>query len=131
MPDTDKESTAGSETGEEYVVEKILDKRVVSGKVEYLLKWKGYGDEDNTWEPEDNLGCPELIQAFEKQWEENQRKKKLEKDAKKRGSEKRTAAAVEDYGEKKGGAGGGGAAKKAKTGKVSVVFNMFCDCNRL
>lgn len=33
-----------SEPAEEYVVETILDKRIVAGgKTEYLLKWKGYG----------------------------------------------------------------------------------------
>ena len=40
----------------QYVVEKILDKRIITkGKVEYYIKWKGYDDpSDNTWEPIEN-----------------------------------------------------------------------------
>ncbi|XP_053202890.1 chromobox protein homolog 3-like [Panonychus citri] len=51
----------------EYTVEKIVDKRINNGKVEYLLKWHGYDDRDNTWEPVDNLSCDALIENYKQQ----------------------------------------------------------------
>ena len=38
----------------EYEAEKILDSRLHRGKLQYLVKWKGYPNEENTWEPENN-----------------------------------------------------------------------------
>lgn len=54
-----------AEEEEVYSVEEIVKKRVIEGKVQYFLKWMGYPESENTWEPEENLDCPELISQFE------------------------------------------------------------------
>ncbi|KAG9284175.1 hypothetical protein G9A89_022949 [Geosiphon pyriformis] len=62
MIDDEKEE---EEEENEFEVEKILNKRLHKGQTEYLLKWKGYDDKDNTWEPAINLNCHDLIQKYE------------------------------------------------------------------
>eukprot|EP00092_Neocalanus_flemingeri_P036324 GFUD01039546.1.p1 GENE.GFUD01039546.1~~GFUD01039546.1.p1 ORF type:complete len:744 (+),score=250.90 GFUD01039546.1:103-2232(+) len=51
----------------EYEVQLILEKRMINGVDEYLVKWKGWEDVgDRTWEPEGNLqGSEKLIKKFE------------------------------------------------------------------
>ena len=50
-----------------YTVEKVIDKRVgKNGKVEYLLKWTRYEEEESTWEQAEYLiACDQLITEFE------------------------------------------------------------------
>ena len=57
-----------SEVSEEmYTVEKILDKRVSDGKIQYLVKWKDYNRDDNEWKGVDELSYLDfMIEEFEK-----------------------------------------------------------------
>ncbi|XP_007094619.2 chromobox protein homolog 3-like, partial [Panthera tigris] len=68
---------------EESVVEKY--RPVMNGKAGHFLQWKGFTDTDNTWEPEENLDCPELLEAFLFSFL-NSRKAGKEKDGTKRKS---------------------------------------------
>ena len=40
---------------EKYKVEAIMDKRKRGRKIEYLVKWKDYPDDESLWEPREHL----------------------------------------------------------------------------
>src|SRR6202000_2685884 len=60
-----KISQVESTSEDSYVVEKVLDHRKIGNKIQYLVKWQGYPDEDNTWEPESHF---ETIECIEEYW---------------------------------------------------------------
>jgi len=47
-----------------YKVERIEDARVFNGKKQYFIKWAGYSEDTNTWENEENIMSPLLIEKF-------------------------------------------------------------------
>jgi len=50
-------------------VERILNKRKVRGKDKYLVHWKGFTAESDTWEGRENLeNAKEAIEEFEKEY---------------------------------------------------------------
>ncbi|KAF8702903.1 hypothetical protein RHS03_06327, partial [Rhizoctonia solani] len=56
---------------EEYKVEGITDMEKRNGKWFFRVKWKGYGSEENTWEPRENLkNAKKILKKFEKEIKE-------------------------------------------------------------
>ena len=52
---------------EEWEVEKILNKKKIRGVEKYLIRWKGFMAEGDTWERRENLkNAEELIEEFER-----------------------------------------------------------------
>ena len=52
---------------EEWEVEKILNKKKIRGVVKYLIQWKGFTTEGDTWERKENLkNVEKLIEEFKR-----------------------------------------------------------------
>ena len=82
LSDEKEYDTDGNEL---YVVEDIRDKRrhYDPKKKEYTwlyhLKWKGYSEKEMTWEPQENMDCPDLLSEFERKWKAKQKDKQKDR----------------------------------------------------
>ncbi|KAI9518433.1 hypothetical protein NQZ68_037187 [Dissostichus eleginoides] len=55
-----------------FAAESIIKRRIRKGRIEYLVKWKGWSPKYSTWEPEDNILDSRLFFAFEERERERE-----------------------------------------------------------
>ncbi|XP_063282453.1 chromobox protein homolog 6 [Pelobates fuscus] len=55
-----------------FAAESIIKRRIRKGRIEYLVKWKGWAIKYSTWEPEENILDSRLIVAFEQKEREQE-----------------------------------------------------------
>ena len=61
----DESAQARMEEEREYVAERIVASRKRGRGVQYLVKWEGYDESENTWEPPKHLRkCQQLLREF-------------------------------------------------------------------
>lgn len=62
---------ASDDDNKEYEVDKIVQMRFKKdGSREFLVHWKRWSRQYDSWEPESNLSCPEMIEKFLKNLDE-------------------------------------------------------------
>jgi len=78
----EQQQQKGEWEGDTYTVEFVTDKRlnVYTGQVEYRIRWLGYEEKDDTWEPAENMSHLTAIKEFE----DNLKKKQQQKEGQKK-----------------------------------------------
>ncbi|EFO24116.2 hypothetical protein LOAG_04364 [Loa loa] len=57
----EKDSDEDELDDDEFEVDRILNVAAMDGEVKYQVRWKGYGSDEDSWEPEWNLETARLI----------------------------------------------------------------------
>lgn len=61
----DYDSADDDNESQDWEVERVIDVRYRRDKSrEFLIRWKNYSSNSDTWEPESHLNCNELIERF-------------------------------------------------------------------
>uniref|UniRef100_A0A914D4J5 Chromo domain-containing protein n=1 Tax=Acrobeloides nanus TaxID=290746 RepID=A0A914D4J5_9BILA len=91
---------------EVYEVEKILKTKMTRGIRYFFVRWKGYDERYDTWEPEENLeGSPEIVKEFMEEYEKERKEKarksgiasKAQIEKEKRAKEEKTEAGEREW----------------------------------
>jgi hypothetical protein len=75
-----KKPRARDKAAEIFEVESLLEHRGEPGKREYLVRWKGYGESDNSWEPEASFLDTAITQRYWKNYYEAHPEERPQKD---------------------------------------------------
>ncbi|KAI9598171.1 hypothetical protein BDF19DRAFT_433739 [Syncephalis fuscata] len=67
-----------------YEVEAIIGNRNRKGRQQFLIKWKGYPDDENTWEDIENVNAEELLEDYWRNFHANGGNKKKKESSNKR-----------------------------------------------
>jgi len=101
-PPAKKKKTTKKKIVKAYKAEKLVKMRNKGNGVEYLVKWEGYGEDENTWTPEPNIVDDELIEKFKvKHAKKKKASKKKKKESKKKVAGKKRKVPSEDKKKKK------------------------------
>jgi hypothetical protein len=96
-------------------VESIEDMKQSQGKRQFKIRWKGYGPDNDTWENEEDLSCPNIIKSFlEKNKTERSDESKTQKQAGKAANDRTPKKTKTEVGK----------VKEGENNKEYEVFNL-------
>ncbi|RMZ80927.1 hypothetical protein DV737_g2723, partial [Chaetothyriales sp. CBS 132003] len=87
----DEDSAASTHAQFRYQVERIVKHKKSAGGILYNIKWHGYPDSENTWEPEENL-LPHSRDALQQYFDQNGGEDKVKAGLKKAKPEAKSAS---------------------------------------
>lgn len=80
-------------------MESIQDEKLVKGVKYYLIRWKGYEADSDSWEPENTLNCDDIIKDFRASHSNGKSDTNKKKEKKKKSPSKPAAKEEENWNE--------------------------------